>query len=147
MFLLLYYLSTMLKVGDAEINKTSWMFSRSWHFSQRLSWWHLWSTQGNKEASGIHCFIVWEYGTQLLPLCSWSVSEVLGGEYSFLGFLQKRTKEYLHVLRICYYICFRQNGDQNKTINNKVKTYIKTKEFFLRNTSPIPVCEIARLWI
>ena len=139
-FFCFYCLSTMLKVGDAEVNKTSWVFSRSWHFSQWLSWWHLWSAQGNKEASGIHCFIVWEYGTQLCsfyvhnsvmnPLCSWSVSEVLGGEYSFLGFLQKRTKEYLHVLRICYYNCFRQNGDQNKTINNKVKTYIKTKEFF-----------------
>ena len=105
------------------------LFSRSWQFSQGLSWWHLWSMQGNKEASGIHCLIVWEYGTQLLPLCSWSVSEVLGGEFSFLHFLQKKTIEYLYVLRICYYICFRQSGDQNKTINNKVKTYIKTKEY------------------
>jgi len=60
------------------------LFSRSWQFSQGLSWWHLWSMQGNKEASGIHCLIVWEYGTQLLPLCSWSVSKVLGGEYGHL---------------------------------------------------------------
>ena len=69
-FFCFYCLSTMLKVGDAEVNKTSWVFSRSWHFSQWLSWWHLWSAQGNKEASGIHCFIVWEYGTQL---CSFYV--------------------------------------------------------------------------
>lgn len=40
----------------------------------------------------------------------------------------------------------KMNGDQNKTINNKVKTYIKTKEYlFFRNISYILVCEIAHL--
>lgn len=70
-----------------------------------------------------HCLRIWNSVTSFMFLTclrssGWSI---------FFSWLS--SKEDLHVLRICYYICFRQNGDQNETINNKVKTYIKTKEY------------------